>query len=101
MFAKAIAVALLIAGVSAPASAAPMTYMVNGKQYIVQAVGGRGYSGELIAFRLPSANPPRRRGGGGTPGFGDGPGGGAPGGPAPGGAPGRAPGGAAPGGDGG
>jgi quinoprotein glucose dehydrogenase len=31
----------------------PMTYMLNGKQYIVIAVGGGGYPGELIAFRLP------------------------------------------------
>ena len=31
-----------------------MTYMLNGKQYIVLAVSGAGYSGELIAFRLPS-----------------------------------------------
>jgi quinoprotein glucose dehydrogenase len=32
----------------------PMTYMVNGKQYIVIAVGGPGYPGELLAFRLPN-----------------------------------------------
>ncbi|PYR53186.1 MAG: quinoprotein glucose dehydrogenase [Acidobacteria bacterium] len=31
----------------------PMTYMVNGKQYIVLAIGGGGYPGELLAFRLP------------------------------------------------
>jgi hypothetical protein len=31
-----------------------MTYMVNGRQYLVVAVSGAGYSGELIAFRLPS-----------------------------------------------
>ena len=30
-----------------------MTYMLNGKQYLVVAVSGAGYSGELIAFRLP------------------------------------------------
>ena len=30
-----------------------MTYMLNGKQYIVVAVSGPNYSGELIAFRLP------------------------------------------------
>src|SRR5262245_5844130 len=35
-------------------SGSPMTYMLNGKQYIVIAVGGGGYPGELIAFRLPS-----------------------------------------------
>jgi quinoprotein glucose dehydrogenase len=37
----------------APQSGSPMTYMMNGKQYIVVAVSGAGYSGELIAFRLP------------------------------------------------
>ena len=31
----------------------PMTYMLNGKQYIVIAIGGGNYPGELIAFRLP------------------------------------------------
>ena len=31
----------------------PMTYMLNGKQYIVLAISGAGYSGELVAFRLP------------------------------------------------
>jgi quinoprotein glucose dehydrogenase len=30
-----------------------MTYMLKGKQYIVVAVSGASYSGELIAFRLP------------------------------------------------
>ena len=30
-----------------------MTYMLNGKQYIVVAVSGAGYSGELLAYRLP------------------------------------------------
>ena len=30
-----------------------MTYMLNGKQYIVVAISGPGYSGELVAFKLP------------------------------------------------
>jgi quinoprotein glucose dehydrogenase len=38
----------------APQSGSPMTYMVDGKQYIVVAVSGGAYSGEYIAFRLPS-----------------------------------------------
>ena len=38
----------------APQSGSPMTYMVNGKQYIVVAISGGGYSGELLAFRLPN-----------------------------------------------
>jgi len=32
----------------------PMTYMVDGKQYIVIAIGGPGYPGELVAYRLPN-----------------------------------------------
>ncbi len=31
----------------------PMTYMVNGKQYIVVAVGAQGFPGELVALSLP------------------------------------------------
>jgi len=34
-------------------SGSPMTYMLNGKQYIVIAIGGGNYAGELLAFRLP------------------------------------------------
>lgn len=34
-------------------SGSPMTYMVNGKQYIVVAVSGGDYSGEYIAYTLP------------------------------------------------
>ena len=33
---------------------APMTYMVDGQQYIVIAISGGVYSGELVAFKLPS-----------------------------------------------
>ena len=39
----------------APQSGSPMTYMVNGKQYIVVAVSGGAYSGEYLAFSLPDA----------------------------------------------
>jgi quinoprotein glucose dehydrogenase len=39
--------------IPAPQTGSPMTYMLNGKQYLVVAVGGAGYSGELLAFRLP------------------------------------------------
>jgi len=38
----------------APQSGSPMTYLVNGKQYIVVAISGQGYNGEYVAFRLPS-----------------------------------------------
>jgi quinoprotein glucose dehydrogenase len=37
----------------APQSGSPMTYMLNGRQYIVVAVSGGAYSGEYIAFTLP------------------------------------------------
>jgi glucose dehydrogenase len=39
----------------APQSGSPMTYMLNGKQYILVAVSGGAYSGEYLAFRLPDA----------------------------------------------
>ena len=39
----------------APQSGSPMTYMLDGKQYIVVAVSGGAYSGEYIAFTLPAA----------------------------------------------
>jgi quinoprotein glucose dehydrogenase len=38
----------------APQSGSPMTYMLNGRQYIVVAVSGGPYSGEYLAFRLPT-----------------------------------------------
>ena len=37
----------------APQTGSPMTYMVDGKQYIIVAVSGGIYSGEYIAYRLP------------------------------------------------
>jgi quinoprotein glucose dehydrogenase len=38
----------------APQSGSPMTYELNGQQYLVVAIGGGNYSGELLAFRLPT-----------------------------------------------
>jgi quinoprotein glucose dehydrogenase len=38
----------------APQSGNPMTYMVDGKQYIVVAISGGSYSGEYVAFALPN-----------------------------------------------
>jgi quinoprotein glucose dehydrogenase len=32
----------------------PMTYMLNGRQYIVLAVGGAGFPAEILAYRLPN-----------------------------------------------
>jgi quinoprotein glucose dehydrogenase len=37
----------------APQSGTPMTYLLNGRQYIIVAVSGGAYSGEYIAFSLP------------------------------------------------
>ncbi len=37
----------------APQSGSPMTYEVKGKQYIVVAISGAGYTGEYVAFKLP------------------------------------------------
>ncbi len=39
----------------APQSGSPMTYMVEGKQYIIVAVSGGPYSGEYLAFGLPDS----------------------------------------------
>jgi hypothetical protein len=33
-----------------------MTYLLDGEQYIVVAISGANYSGELLAFKLPPAN---------------------------------------------
>jgi quinoprotein glucose dehydrogenase len=38
----------------APQSGSPMTYALNGKQYLVLAISGGNYSGELVAFALPN-----------------------------------------------
>ena len=34
-------------------SGSPMTYMHEGRQHVVMAIGGGGFAGELIAYRLP------------------------------------------------
>jgi quinoprotein glucose dehydrogenase len=39
----------------APQTGSPMTYMADGKQYIVVAVSGGPYSGEYIAYSLPAS----------------------------------------------
>ncbi len=41
----------------APQTGSPMTYMLNGRQYIVVAIGGNAYTAELVAFRLPEVSP--------------------------------------------
>ncbi len=40
----------------APQSGSPMTYMWQGKQYIVVAVSGGNYSGEYLAYALPDSD---------------------------------------------
>jgi quinoprotein glucose dehydrogenase len=42
-------------------SGSPMTYAVNGKQYIVVAVSGGPYSGEYLAFSLPDGSTTTQR----------------------------------------
>jgi quinoprotein glucose dehydrogenase len=41
--------------IPAPQSGSPMTYMIDGRQYIIVAVSGGSYSGEYIAFSLPQS----------------------------------------------
>lgn len=38
----------------APQSGSPMTYSVNGKQYLIVAISGGNYSGEYVAYTLPN-----------------------------------------------
>jgi quinoprotein glucose dehydrogenase len=40
----------------APQTGSPMTYSLNGQQYIVLAISGASYSGELVAFKLPQTS---------------------------------------------
>jgi quinoprotein glucose dehydrogenase len=44
----------------APQTGSPMTYMLNGQQYLVLAISGGTYSGELVAFKAPQATPQTR-----------------------------------------
>jgi quinoprotein glucose dehydrogenase len=39
----------------APQTGSPMTYLHNGRQYLVVAISGQGYSGELVAYRVPTS----------------------------------------------
>jgi quinoprotein glucose dehydrogenase len=52
-----------IAAIELPtlAYAPPMTYMLNGKQYVIVAVGGPGHPGELVALTLSSSRSPQQR----------------------------------------
>jgi quinate dehydrogenase (quinone) len=46
----------------APQSGSPMTYMQDGRQFLVIAVSGNNYPGELLAYSLPQPKPQSRRG---------------------------------------
>jgi quinoprotein glucose dehydrogenase len=39
----------------APQTGSPMTYMLNGRQYLAVPISGAGYSGELLVFRAPQS----------------------------------------------
>jgi len=43
------------AWMQAAQSGSPMTYSIDGKQYIVVAIGGGSYSSEYLAFSLPDS----------------------------------------------
>jgi quinoprotein glucose dehydrogenase len=47
----------------APQSGSPMTYSVDGKQFIVVAISGGSYSGEYVAFSLPASETRTNQGG--------------------------------------
>jgi quinoprotein glucose dehydrogenase len=38
----------------APQTGSPMTYLLNGRQYITVPISGPGYSAEFLTFRLPA-----------------------------------------------
>jgi quinoprotein glucose dehydrogenase len=40
---------------TAPQEGSPMTYMVDGRQYLVVAISGAGHPGELVAYRVPAS----------------------------------------------
>jgi quinoprotein glucose dehydrogenase len=42
--------------IPAPQTGSPMTYMLNGEQYLVLAIGGGNYTAELVAFKLPASS---------------------------------------------
>jgi quinoprotein glucose dehydrogenase len=41
----------------APQTGSPMTYMLNGRQYLAVPIAGAGYSAELLVFRAPQGRP--------------------------------------------
>jgi len=45
----------------APQSGSPMTYMLDGRQFLVIAVSSNDHPGELIAYALPQAQPAAAR----------------------------------------
>ncbi len=47
--------------IPAPQTGSPMTYMLNGRQYIVVAIGSGNYTAEYRAYRLPNNLAPAAR----------------------------------------
>ena len=41
----------------APQTGSPMTYMLDGRQYLIVPISGGGYSGEFVAYRAPRQAP--------------------------------------------
>jgi quinoprotein glucose dehydrogenase len=41
----------------APQTGGPMTYMLNGRQYLVVSIGTTGHGAEIVAFAVPSGTP--------------------------------------------
>jgi len=50
----------------APQTGSPMTYTAGGRQFLVVAISGGTYSGELVAYALPGTTSGRRPAGGDT-----------------------------------
>jgi quinoprotein glucose dehydrogenase len=46
----------------APQTGSPMTYMVDGRQYLVVAIGSAQHGAEFVAYRLPNQGPGRGAG---------------------------------------
>ena len=42
----------------APQTGSPMTYSVDGKQYLLVAISGGPYSGEYVSLRVPAGPSP-------------------------------------------
>ena len=41
--------------IPAPQTGSPMSYLLDGRQYLVVSISGPGFPGELMAFRVPAS----------------------------------------------